>query len=242
MNRYLLRVSAITTLMLGVASATLASGIPVIDVAKIMKDEINQGVNLAKYLEMIEQNKSRIEQMKQQYSSMTGSRGLGTILNDPAMRDYLPAEWQQVYSSIQNGGYRGLSGAARAIVDANGLAEACSRAVNEAKIACQRQVAKAAQDKANATAAFDAATKRWDQIQGLMKEISNTDDPKAIAELQARIDAEQAAIQNEQTKLQLFSMLAQAEDKLIEQRQRQVNAQNLARRGYVKPAAVQFGD
>lgn len=40
-------------------------------------------------------------------------------------------------------------------------------------------------------------------------------DQKAIAELAARISAEKAAIQNETTKLQMLSMLQDAEQKLI---------------------------
>ena len=44
-----------------------ASGIPVIDVAKIVNDTQNQAVNVAKYIEMINQYKTQIDQMKQQY-------------------------------------------------------------------------------------------------------------------------------------------------------------------------------
>jgi len=42
-----------------------------------------------------------------------------------------------------------------------------------------------------------------------------TQDPKGVAELQARIQAETTAVGNEMTKLQLFRMLADSEDKLV---------------------------
>lgn len=227
--------------MAGGIGQVSASGIPVIDVAKIVNDTQNQAVNVAKYIEMINQYKTQIDQMKQQYDSLTGSRGLGMIFNNPELRSYLPDEWQQVYNSINSGGYSGLSGAGQAILDANGLLNACEKQGNANRGFCERQVAKAVQDKAYALQAFDRAQDRWDQIQSLMGQISTTTDPKAIAELQARINAEQAAIQNEQTKLQMFQMLAQVEERLIEQQQREVNSQDLARRGYVKPAPVDFG-
>ncbi len=51
----------------------------------------------------------------------------------------------------------------------------------------------------------------------LMGQINLTRDPKGIAELQARIAVEQAAVQNETTKLQLVGMLQRAEERLIEQ-------------------------
>lgn len=228
--------------MAGGISPTSAAGIPVIDVAKIANDSMNQAANIAKYIEMINQYKSQIDQMKQQYDSLTGSRGLGMIMNSPEFRSYIPAEWQEVYYKISNDGYQGLSGSAQAILDANKLLTACDTHTNANKLLCQRQVAKAAQDKAWAMEAFDKATERWDQIQALMGQINGTTDPKAIAELQARINAEQAAIQNEQTKLQMFQMLAQVEDRLIEQKQREINSRDLARRGYVRPAAVDFGN
>jgi type IV secretion system protein VirB5 len=70
-----------------------------------------------------------------------------------------------------------------------------------------------------------------------MSRINATQDPKAIAELQGRIAIEQAKIQNEQTKLQMFQMVAQAEDRLQQQRQRELNAQANARRGWIQPNA-----
>lgn len=223
------------------SASVSASGIPVIDVAKIVNDTQNQAVNVAKYIEMINQYKTQIDQMKQQYDSLTGSRGLGMILNNPELRDYLPSEWQQVYSSINSGGYQGLSGAAQAILDANNLLNACNSQTGANKTACQRELGKAAQDKAWAMEAFDKAQDRWTQIQSLMGQINSTTDPKAIAELQARINAEQAAIQNEQTKLQMFQMLAQVEEKLIEQQQLQQSREELGRRGWVKVQPITAG-
>ena len=41
-------------------------------------------------------------------------------------------------------------------------------------------------------------------------------------------------IQNEQTKLQMYQMVAAAEDRLQEQRQREINAKVLANREYTK--------
>lgn len=214
--------------------------VPVTDIAHITTTTQNQVANIAKYVEMINQYKTQIDQMKQQYESLTGSRGLGNILNNPQFAEYLPADWQNVYNSVRQGGYEGLTGSAQAIRDANKLFDTCASKNGSDKQVCERAVAKAAQDKAFATDAFDKAKLRWDQIQGLLQSINGTTDPKAIAELQARIASEQAAIQNEQTKLQMYQMIAQAEDRLIEQQQREANAKNLSRRGYVTPAAVNF--
>ena len=72
-----------------------------------------------------------------------------------------------------------------------------------------------------------------------MAAINGTADPKAIAELQARISAEGAAIQNEQTKMQLFALASQAEDRLIQQ-QREANARTWSATGVVRVEPMTF--
>lgn len=136
---------------------------------------------------------------------------------------------------MKSGGYAGLSGRAESIYDNNKVYDACAGfASNEQRTNCEAQAVKGAQDKAFALDAYDAAKNRLSQIDQLMRQINQTQDPKAIAELQGRIAAEQAMIQNEQTKLQMYQMVAAAEDRLQEQRQREINAKVLANREYTK--------
>lgn len=180
----------------------------------------------------------QIDQMKQQYQSITGSRGMGGIMDNPALRDYLPQDWQQVYDSVRDGGYAGLTGRGKQVYAANKTFDSCSF-INSRDVqrACEARAVKPSQDKAVALDAYDAAKSRLSQIDGLMSRINATQDPKAVAELQGRIAIEQAKIQNEQTKLQMFQMVAQAEDRLQQQRQRELNAQANARRGWIQPNA-----
>lgn len=201
-----------------------ASGIPVIDAANMTQNLMNHVEDVAKFVEQIEQLKAQLTQMQQQYDALTGTRNLGDILNNPAFKDYLPADWQNVYKSLQNGGYSGLTGTAAAIRDANRLFDTCAAKQGQDKTLCERASSKAAQDKAFADEAFDSARSRWDQIEALMRQVNETHDPKGIAELQARITAETAAIQNEQVKMNLYAMAAEAEDRLIQQQRRERNA------------------
>ncbi|MGS0550510.1 P-type DNA transfer protein VirB5 [Xanthomonas oryzae] len=221
-------------------SGTAFAGVPVTVIADVPAIT-NQIETMAKWKAQYDQMVSQINQMKQQYASVTGSRGLGQIMNNPALRDYLPSDWQKVYDSVRTGGYNGLSGSGAAIYDANKVFDACGRmAAGAQRTACEAAAVKPAQDKAFAGEAYAAAKSRLDQINSLMGQINQTQDPKAIAELQGRIASEQAMIANEQTKLQLFQMMAQADEKLQEQRQREINAQLNARRGYSALQPVQF--
>ncbi|MDP4573449.1 P-type DNA transfer protein VirB5 [Pseudomonas sp. LPH60] len=192
--------------------------------------------NATRWSQQVVQMKTQIDQMKQQYSSLTGSRGLGRIYDNPQLRNYLPNDWQGVYDAVRNGGWDGLDGRASGIYASNKVYDSCkSFAQDIQRKACQAQAVKPSQDKAFALDAYDQANARVSQIDQLMGQIDRTQDPKAIAELQGRIAAEQAMIQNEQTKLQMYQMVADAENKIQQQRQTELNAQANARRGWVQP-------
>ncbi|WP_033535557.1 P-type DNA transfer protein VirB5 [Bordetella trematum] len=230
------KLSASCILAVGIAASSAAfAQIPVTDGASIAKSVENQIETMAKWKMQYDQMVSQIDQMKQQYAAVTGTRGMGELFNNPQLRDYLPQDWQGVYDSVKLGGYAGLSGRAESIYENNKMYDACSGyASNEQRMNCEAQAVKGAQDKAFALDAYDAAKNRLSQIDQLMQQINQTQDPKAIAELQGRIAAEQAMIQNEQTKLQMYQMVAAAEDRLQEQRQREINAKMLANREYTK--------
>lgn len=133
------------------------------------------------------------------------------VLNNPALRDYLPGDWQGVYDSVKNGGYRGLSGTAQSAYAANRIYDACGHlTIEQQRTSCEAQAVKGAQDKGFALDAYNAAKGRIHQIDQLMQAINQTQDPKGVAELQARIAAEQANIQNEQTKLNMYAIVAAA--------------------------------
>ena len=233
------RITAIKpALALGLFALTTAAWaqIPVTDVANITQDAVNQAANIAQYIAQVEQLKIQVQQELQQYQALTGSRNLGDIFNDPKYRQYLPADWQKVYDQVRSGGYAGLTGTSRSIYDKNQIYDACASVQDvDQKSVCEADAVKPAVDQGMATDAYNTATSRLDQIEQLTKQINATNDPKAIAELQGRIATEQAAIQNEQTKLQLYQMVADAQDKIQEQRQRELNQRDAARRGYVQP-------
>ena len=228
-------VSIVLAAGIAMSSAAFAQ-IPVTDGASIAQQVAAQVETIAKWKMQYDQMTSQINQMKQQYESLTGSRNLGQILNNSALRDYLPNDWQGVYDAVKSGGYSGLSGRALSIYEGNKAFDACAHfKVADQRTACEAQAVKGAQDKAFALDAYDKAKSRLTQIDQLMAKINDTPDPKAIAELQGRIAAEQAMIQNEQTKLQMYQMVAAAEDRLQEQRQRELNAKAGARRGWIQP-------
>jgi len=221
-----------TALFLALSPLANATGIPVVDAAHIATDVANQIETMAQWVMQIEDMKTQIANQEQQFKTITGSRNLGEIMNNAALRDYLPSEWQRVYDDTKSLGYSGLSGSAQTIYAANKVYDACAAIVSaDQRTACEARAVKPSQDEGFAQDAFTAAKSRMAQIDGLMQTINATQDPKDIAELQSRISIEQANIQNEQTKLQLYQMVASAEDRVQKQRENEYHAKTWAARG-----------
>lgn len=193
-----------------------------------------------KWKDQYDQMEKQIGQLRDTYNSITGMRNLGSILNDPQFDSYLPQDWQQVYQQAQKGGYSGISGSAKAIFDAAKIYDRCKASIGDAQVACQAESTKAAQDLAFGKAAYEKAEGRLNQIKSLMQQINQTKDPKAIAELQGRIDSEQAAIQNEATKLQMFQVIAQANDRMQLEQRNQLAAKSLDTRANFTARDIQW--
>lgn len=211
---------------IGLLATTAAQAqIPVTDAASLSQ-QIQQ---VAAWAQQIQGMKNQLDQQKYLYQSMNGARGIGQLLNNPGLQKTLPDNWKTVYASIQNGGYSGLTGGAKSIRDANAIF-GCDGKTGLALTICNRDRNKAAQDKAFSLDAYDAAQRRLDNIQALMGQIDNASDTKTIQDLQVRMQAENAMIQNEQTKLMMFKMMADAESKLIDQQKREADAAHLSRR------------
>lgn len=222
-------------------ASTAHAGIPVTVVADV-PSQMNQVQNYAQMLkeyatlmEQLEQMKQQFAQMEKDYQSITGTRNLGQILNNPEFKQYLPDNWQQVYNSIRNNGYKGLTGTAKALRDASKVFDACASIQNPTKKqVCEASAVKPAQDQAFAVDAFKKSAQRTEQIEGLMKRINTTSDPKSIAELTARIQAEQAMLQNEQTKMEMYLASSKAEQAMLEQQEIEAEAKIWSSRTFGK--------
>lgn len=216
-----------------------------IDIPATLHQFQNMGQMLKEYATMLDQldeMQRQLKQMEREYNSATGTRGLGNILNNPAFSKHLPDNWQTILRNIRYSGYEGLSGKAKALRDASKVIDACEYIEDrDERRNCAALAVKPAQDQAFASNAYETSYDRQNQIESLMKEINRTRDPKAIAELSARIQAEQALIQNEQTKLFMYQATTEAENRLLLQQQKEISARTWGNKNYgVKVAPMEF--
>lgn len=202
-----------------VSRACFAQGIPVIDAASLTQ-QVQQVVAWAKQLQQMEQ---QVSQMKQQYDSLNGIRGMASLVNNPALRNYLPSEYQTVLNG--SGLSPGISGSIGAIRDAAKLLDVGATGLSStsdtgrAFMNAQNQNAL---NRAIGEEGYRKASQRFGAIQQLLDKVNAAPDQKDILDLQARIQAEQVMIQNEQVKLHTMTYLAQAQRDIQQQQAREI--------------------
>ena len=182
----------------------------VIDVASITQ-LIQQAQTLTAQLEAA---RAQLTQAEALYQSTTGVRGMQQLLAG-LQRNYLPTSWAQLTAAQQGSSL--LYGALAADVGAAMASNAVLSAPQLAALspAAQAQIGAARQTvgllQALAQEALANSSNRFASIQQLISAIPSATDQKGILELQARINAEQGMLQNEQTKLQILNQAAQSQ-------------------------------
>lgn len=163
------------------------------------------------------------QQVKSQVDAVTGVRGFGDLLNNPLLRNIIPTDMSATLSGLNTTGI--LSGKALAIRDASAIYHCEDISSETARINCQALLGQNAQAQAIQQDTMALLNQRSTQIEALRSQINNTQDPKAIAELQARLAVEQAQVANDQNKITLGNaMLVANAQAAAQSEQERVNA------------------
>jgi len=218
------------SLLIGLVVGILAIGTPparaqwaVIDVNAI--DQLVQEV--ATLRQQLQTAENSLVQQEAQVRAMTGSRGMQNLLSG-TNRNYLPPDWNTLASLITQttGAYQALSQGIQSLITANAVltpAQVAQLSPNEqADLNAARQ--SAAILEATSRAALSNTSARFAALQQLIQAIPSATDQKGALDLEARIEAEQAMLENEHTKLQVLD--------------ESIAAQSLARRQTVREEAI----
>lgn len=209
----------IVCLCLGVAPRAHAQ-FAVIDVSALAQmlqqvQTLNQALTTAR---------GQLAQAQQEYQSITGGRGMQNLLSD-TIRNYLPSNMTDLTAALSqvNSGSSALSSAIQAAVQANAVLTAQQLAAlpanQQARIAAWRSTIALLQGITSS--ALSNSSGRFASIQQLIGTIGSASDQKAALDLQARIAAEAGMLQNEQTKLQSLYHVAQAQQWVNTQQDRE---------------------
>lgn len=164
--------------------------------------------------QQLETARNQLTQAQQEFQSMTGNRGMERLLAG-TVRNYLPPDWAALE--------RALAEEIEAVINASAVLTPQQMAHLSSAERAQLEAARrsAAMLQVTTREALEATSSRFNSLEQLINAIGSAQDQKAVLDLQARISAEQAMLQNEQTKLVLLFHAAQAEEWARRQRTRE---------------------
>jgi type IV secretion system protein VirB5 len=201
---------SIVALTLMAAAPAAHAQFAVVDVAAVTQ-LVTEVRNLEQALTVARQH---LEEAQSELRSMTGDRGMEQLLAG-INRNYLPTDWGQFTAALNNtsSAYTALSGAVQqaltedAVLTGQQLATLSPDA--QQQLVADRGTAALLQ--AVSRQALANASGRFSDLQQLINTIGTASDQKGILDLNARIGAEQAMLENEQTKLLVLVAAAEAQ-------------------------------
>jgi type IV secretion system protein VirB5 len=199
----------------------------VVDVASVAQ-LVHQAQTL---LQQLSAAQGQLQQLQAQYRSLTGSRGMQSLLGG-SVRNYLPTQWPQLASIMngQTGGFTLLAQSYQANLQNDALLSAAQLRTlsppGQQQLLLDRQPVALLQ--ALTQSELNATSARFSSLQQLIDAMGAATDPKAVLDLQARIAAEQSMLQNDQSKLQVLFQATVAQQWYVQQHDRE---QTLAEQG-----------
>ena len=188
----------------------------VIDVAAVTQ-LVTEVQNLEQALTVAREH---LTEAQTELRSMTGARGMEQLLSG-VNRNYLPTDWGQLTAALDNtsSAYAALSTAIQQAATEDTVLTAQQFATLSPD--AQKQLAAgrgtAALLQAVSRQALANASSRFADLQQLINTIGTASDQKGILDLNARIGAEQAMLENEQTKLVVLVATAEAQRWAVEE-------------------------
>lgn len=232
MASYRLHAAALAAAIVLSAGGAAGQGIPVIDQTAILK-HIESIAQLKSQLDALHQ---QIEQAQQLYGSLnklTDMADVASVLNDPSVRKALPSDFAAIEGLLKGEGTGVFKDSASKFLEGNSTYRTDADDFYAKELA--RVQNKNAGQMSLGQQIYNAATKRIDGIDQLREKISTASDAKEIADLQARLQAEQAFLQTDVLRMEGLRMVQQAQNQVDEQRK----AEDWRRRMDAMKAALQ---
>ncbi|WP_157266362.1 type IV secretion system protein [Azohydromonas aeria] len=224
----LARVSAAACLLCATALPARA-GIPVYSAVEHQNSIMQFIQDAANQITQIGHQITQIEALQSTLNAQTGSRALGGLLRNGNFDNYVPLDAAQRIADAARRGYAGLTGPAKALRDNNTIFD-CTLIEESRRAGCDRDTSVPWQDQVLIDGALAKSSERMVHINRLTDAISHTTDPAGKLEMIARLNAEQAMLQQEQTRALLWGQQVQARER-IEQMQRRERTAAMLREG-----------
>lgn len=173
-----------TLILLLSFAGTAHAQIPVTDGVQIGTHISNQVETIAKWAQQYAQLQQQIQQYRQHYQSITGSRGMGSMMDGAGAKSTLPTDWKSVLSNVKNSPTYSTERAKFPTLTGMPQTNAMYDVI--------------ASQNATMSELYSQANARIQQVQSLMGQIDSASDPAAKQDLTNRLVSEQNAIQANQ--------------------------------------------
>lgn len=205
---------------------TAQAQIPVTDVASITQTAAEFIQTATRFSQEVSERAAQLSQLQAEFNSITGTRNLGAIFDNPLLKQSLPPGLLSEINSMNTTGYAGMSAISKA--EYNQIHDACSSQTGQSKINCEAFAIQGAQGRAVAKQGLSNSDLRFVQLDQLMSQINTTTDAKGIQELTARISIEQARIATDQLKLNQYNLAQTSSQKLLKQQRKETVKKEIA--------------
>lgn len=209
---------------------TAASGfsqIPVTDLAHITQSIQAQVATeaswVSQYAQMIQQYQNQMTQIK----AITGNRGMGALMPNMT-RQALPSDFLSSFDSLRSGS---ASSGATAIYNTIKKFD-CTQQFptdQDSRLSCQALALSAPQHADMINTGIIAAKVRQDELKNLLNSVDSTTDAKGAADLQNRIQAEVALLNNEKQMMGMASELHKQQLEITRQQISESGAKRMSR-------------
>ncbi|KRE11667.1 type IV secretion protein [Bosea sp. Root483D1] len=201
------------------AAGFAQQGVPVFDAGAIAK-HVEQIGKLAQQIKTMQAQLTQAKQLYESFNKLTDVNDIASLLSSSEFRKYLPKEFGEIERLVSGTGTGSLTGEVGRYLDQNRAYQG-GDANSFYRSELDRIARQTGAKHSIGQSVYDTASKRIDGLEELRQKITTAKDAKDVLDLSARIQAEQAMLQNEVLRMQGLAMVQQARGDMDGQRQKE---------------------
>ena len=179
---------------------------------------------LTSQLKVAQDQLSQAKQLYDSFNKRTNANDIGALLNTPQFRKVLPQQFSEIERLVEGQGGGNFADAVNRYITQN-RAYAGNSGNSYYQSELDRIARQTGAKHSLGQAVYDTASQRIDALEELRARISSASDGKEILDLSARLQAEQALLQNDVLRMQGLAMIQQARTDMDRQREREKQRQ-----------------
>lgn len=181
---------------------------------------------LSSQLKVAQDQLSQAKQLYDSFNRLTNANDVASLLNSSEFRKYLPGEFSQIEGMVKGSGSGGFSSSIDSYLSQNRLyTENPGNSFYASEL--DRIARQTGAKHSLGQAVYDTASRRIDQLEELRRQIGASKDAKEVLDLSARLQAEQALLQNDVVRLQGLAMIQRAQSDMDVERARERQRQTV---------------